>query len=313
METEANNENARDTVPPPPFNADGSEFGAAYERRLAEIQAFPDAELIPMMLDVHACIATVLGALPEIRALRAELGKLPHLDLSLVDGVEDYAEAAAEANSRYVLATTPPEDILALNQEASAMREVIRSDAMALATRGLLDRARLKPFQGLTGYKNVAFELIDWANLMREVWPAIQGKTALSLAEILSAKQLGERLVRAAGLREQSPASVGEVAHIRQQAMSLLVKAYDEVRRGVSFLRWREDDLDTIAPSLYAGRTHKQAGEQAPPTKSEEPVVTAQSGNGGAGATGATAATAQPAAQAAASTGLPSDKPFALV
>jgi len=33
------------------------------------------------------------------------------------------------------------------------------------------------------------------------------------------------------------------------------VNAYDHVRRIISFLRWNEDDVDQIAPSLYAGRT----------------------------------------------------------
>jgi len=32
------------------------------------------------------------------------------------------------------------------------------------------------------------------------------------------------------------------------------MRAYDEARRAVVFLRWHQDDADTITPSLYAGR-----------------------------------------------------------
>jgi hypothetical protein len=34
----------------------------------------------------------------------------------------------------------------------------------------------------------------------------------------------------------------------------LFLKAYDETRRAVKFLRWRERDAETIVPSLYRGR-----------------------------------------------------------
>lgn len=75
--------------------------------------------------------------------------------------------------------------------------------------------------------------------------------------------QLGERLVRAAGVRDQAPAAVADVALIRQHALALLVNAYDEVRRGVSFLRWREGDVETIAPSLYTGRPRRKTSDPA--------------------------------------------------
>jgi hypothetical protein len=65
------------------------------------------------------------------------------------------------------------EDIVAMNEEAMRIRETFRSDTTALANRGLIDRARLAGFKGLVGYKNVAFELIDCANLMRDCWARI--------------------------------------------------------------------------------------------------------------------------------------------
>ena len=187
------------------------------------------------------------------------MSELAGLNQSYVDGLEEYALAAAEANSRYVIAMKPPEDINPLNEKAIALRETLKSDATALAHRGLIAEERLLPFRGLVGFKNVAFELIDWANLLRDSWPQIQGKTALTAEELAGAKLVGERLVRLAGLREQAPAVVAEVARIRKQAVTLLVNAYNEVRRAVGYLRWNEGDADTIAPSLYADGRGKRA------------------------------------------------------
>lgn len=297
------NKNNGSAVAMPPAFSDRSAFSAAYERRLAEIRAVPDEALIVMNLDVHASVATVLGALPEILALRKEMAKLPNLNQALVDGLEDYAQAAAEANSRFVTATAPAEDIVALNAEAMKLRETIRSDAIALANRGLIDASKLKAFQGLVGYKNVGFELIDWANLMRDAWAVVNGKTALTADEIHKAKDVGERLVRAAGLREQGPAVLADVARIRQQSFSLLVTAYDEVRRAISFIRWKEDDIETIAPSLYGGRNRRQ------PNGADAAATTAP----GRGDAQVASPEAPPVAVgAAAAPGLPGANPFAV-
>ncbi len=241
---------------------DHSKTNAAYERRLREIESV--TELIPITIDLPTAIATVLGALPQIQALKKEMATLP-IDEPVLDGLDDYAEACAEANARYVTAVAPAEEVVALNEAALALRETLRSDAAALVQRGLLDEARLAAFQGHTGYKNVGFDLIDYATLFRDCWTAIQGKTALTIEEVQAAKDLGDQLVRAAGEHQQTPAVIAETALIRQQAFTLMVNAYDEARRAISFLRWRTDDVNTIAPSLYAGRTHRTVAPDPTP------------------------------------------------
>jgi hypothetical protein len=288
-------------MPAPIAFDDGSAFRAAYERRLAEITAVKDPDLFIINIDPHVAVATVLGALPEIKSLRPALSTLPTLNQALVDGLEDYAQAAGEANSRYVTAMTPQEDIVALNESALKLRETLRSDATALANRGLIDRARLAPFKGEVGYRNVAFELIDWANLLRDCWAQIEGKTALTSDELAAAKKLGERLVRAAGLRDQAPSMVAEVARLRQQAMTLLMDSYEEVRRGIGYLRYHEEDADTIAPSLYANRKRKAVQGDDPTEPGPAPTQAAPA----PGTTAAPAHVTPPVAP-----GLPGASPF---
>jgi hypothetical protein len=313
METQSNeNKNASDAGQPA-ISPTAGLFTGAYERRFAEIQAVTEEQFPALNIDHQSAVATVLGALPEIRALRDDLAKLPNLDMALVDGLEEYAEAAAVANARFVTATTPEEDIVALNEEALKLRETLHTDALALAHRGLIDPDGFKGIQGLVGYKNVGFDLIDWAILMQNSWQKIEGKTALTAAEVEHAMQLGERLVRAAGLREQGPAAVADVARIRQQALALLVNAYDEVRRGLTFLRWREGDVETIAPSLYTGRPRKKpsdpAGEGGGGGNGGTPAPGAQPPPAQAG--GASDGGAHPVATPAVSPGLPGSPPFA--
>ena len=291
-------------TPSAPLFDDRSAFTAAFNKRLAQIQAVPDAELITMNLDFHASVAMVLGALPAIMALRERMRNLPELDQTMIDGLEEYAQAAGEANSRYATSVAPEEDIVALNDEAMKLRETFRSDATALAYRGLIDSESVAQFKGLTGYKNVAFDLIDWANLLRDCWSTIQGKTALTAQEIQHGKDVGERLVRASGLRDQGPALETEVARTRRQALTLLANAYSQARRAVTFLRWNQGDIETIAPSLYGGRVRGKAATPdapvaAPPAPNPETAPAAP------------AAPQAPQHVATAPVGMPGASPFA--
>jgi hypothetical protein len=61
----------------------------------------------------------------------------------------------------------------------------------------------------------------------------------------------------AIGSREQAPAAIDEASNNRQRAFTLLLTAYSQVRRAITYLRWNEGDADSIAPSLYAARRKK--------------------------------------------------------
>jgi hypothetical protein len=124
--------------------------------------------------------------------------------------------------------------------------------------------------------------------------------------------------VSAVGSREEAPANVAEVAQQRQRNFTLFVKAYDEVRRAVSFLRWKEGDLDRIAPSLYSGRGNSNVRPKQEPQPVVPATPPAQGGTTiGTGAATAPAATAPASANTAhtpaagASNGLPGASPFA--
>ena len=75
---------------------------AAFERVKAELFALRAEELQQVSLDITAAFATVMGVLPEVRALRDRLVKeLPAFDIAPFDKLEDYALALAFAQSKY--------------------------------------------------------------------------------------------------------------------------------------------------------------------------------------------------------------------
>jgi hypothetical protein len=97
--------------------------------------------------------------------------------------------------------------------------------------------------------------------LLRGHWPVIANKNPITEADLDRAEIVGDEMIRAIGIREQASELSIQAADQRRRAYSLFVRAYDEIRRIVTYLRWHQGDADRIAPSLYGKRkaSHKKA------------------------------------------------------
>ncbi len=251
-------------------------FAESYQRLLPRMQALSPAELLPVNLDITSAVSTALGVLPEIRALRPAIAKaLPELSLEHVDALEDLARAASYANTQHLIAAAPTDDLPERTGEGIELRQRLRADANALVTRGLMSEPSLKGLTGSTGAKNLARDLQILASSFRDAWVRIEGKCALSTADLDHAERLAARLLRVAGLREQGPVQTAATAELRQREFTAFCRSYDQIRRAVIFLRWSEGDADSIAPSLYAGRGGRgKTTDEAASAATSDAVVT---------------------------------------
>jgi hypothetical protein len=251
----------------------------AYERLLGEILAVPDTDLLPINIEVATMVTTVLGAWPQIRALRGAVALLPGFDLARFDQIEDYALALGHAQSRHNIAGTPAESLPDLSAAGTALRQLLVTDAASLAQRGLVDGERLDELKGPNGYRNLAFDLDSLATLLREAWDEIAGKTPITLSELDQAEALADRMLTAVGIRDQAPVTAAETADIRQRAYTLCLSAYDQARRAISYLRWKQNDVEQIAPSLFTARAagrRKHASPSETPDPTEPPPPPAE-------------------------------------
>jgi hypothetical protein len=234
-------------------------------RLLPEYQALSVNDLLPINVDIPTAVATALGALPEIRLLRAEVAsKMPSYDLVVYDKVEEAAIGLNDLHAEYLIATEPSDELKALLAEAGKLRETLLADATALAHRGLIDSEQLGELRGPVGHKNLATDLNLLCKVLGAKFPQIAGKCATTEAELSRAGKLQQRIMRLVGEKEQGGTqSVATVTEMRQRAFTYFVRTYDHVRRAVSFLRWQEGDIETITPSLYAGRNKRKASDVA--------------------------------------------------
>ncbi len=171
-------------------------------------------------------------------------------------------------------------------------------------------------------YKNLTFALMALAGLLRDNWQKIATKTATTSDDLDQAELIGDQLVNAVGTREQTPSSVADITEQRQRNFTLFLNAYDEVRRAITFLRWKEDDLESVAPSLYSGRgnsnARKKGGDTGPATDHTPVNPPALAVPGAPAGTTASTGSTHPAlpgttlpCAAGAGVGLPGSNPFA--
>jgi hypothetical protein len=257
--------------------------------------------------------------MPQILALRDRVKEeLPKFDSSQFDQLEQYALAAAHSHGKLLAASSPPEALVELNAKAMTLRDMLYTDAVALAGRGIISGERIGDFKANVGYKNITYDLVGLAALLKENWDKISSKTAIQMSELDAAETLAGQLVFALGAREQVSAIVGDVAVQRQRNFTLFAQAYDQVRRAISFLRWNDEDVDRIAPSLYGGRIVKRKAEPQPAAPgTQAPGGTTPAGDAHAGGTAPAAPVPAPvtngthAPAASAINGLPGASPFA--
>jgi hypothetical protein len=168
MFRETNSENSCTSTFAGGFEAEcSSTFTAAYERRLPEMMALRESELALMTVEPHKAVPTVLGALASIKYMQEELSGLWEIDDGLLEDLEDYARAAAEANSRFRTAGGAGPGVSMLDERARSVRRMLRLAAEALVERGLMDGSRLGSFKGRKGYENVAFDLLGYPSPLR--------------------------------------------------------------------------------------------------------------------------------------------------
>jgi hypothetical protein len=267
-----------DVMTAPTDFANEQQFEDVYARVKPALDALQPDELLQINLDIPTAVATILGVLPKLQALEPDIAKhLPTFDIARYRSLEDIAFALSFANTNYLTALQPPDDLPPLADEAAKMRSVLLADAETLVAHDIIDEKQIAQLQGAKGSKNVAQDLQSLSRVLKESWDKIQGKLPLTLDDLTRANQLAAHLLRTIGLREQGAAGVEAATDTRMRAFTLFLRTYGDAQRAVEYLRSEQGDAESIAPSLYTGRGRKKAAEPPAPTPAPTTTTSAPS------------------------------------
>jgi len=237
----------------PPGKPSPEELWARYQ---PELRALPARHVTKVNLDVPTVVRNILTALPKLLGLRDELAAtFKSFPFHLLDALEDYARVLDYAHVRMEASARISTQFAApLMEEAKALRSALYLDVKALASRGLLDPKKWSRVRKAPGYRAVASDLATLAKVLLEGGAPLRERILAMKPDIARAIELSNTIKSA--LSDAASSARAEAAAIdeRARAFTLAVRAYDQLRRAIIYMRHDHGDVDQIAPSLFAGR-----------------------------------------------------------
>jgi hypothetical protein len=247
---------------------------AALEAVRPELLAMPEDKLLRHnTLDVAQAVETVRGNTKDLMRVRAAVeAQFGAEAAARIDRLPLLAGAArqAEVDATHVLKGV---DLGLLSKEVLSLHEERLGEAVVLARRGVFPMERVDACRPIQGYRAQWMGLKALVSLLREHMAAAQAEIKLSQETLDHSDAVASRLSDAIGERNETTLRVPAL-EMRLRAISMLVAVYDDVVRDVNWVRWREDDADDIAPSLWAAarRARKAARERGNDGGGDEPT-----------------------------------------
>lgn len=229
-----------------------------------EIRAVPEADLLTINLDIPRAAGRGALAAERIIPLLPALSGLPDLELPRVKRLGLYALALHHAYDLATEAGAGDATLRTLLEEAWPLREGMLRSAELMAHFGVFSTERVAAIRSGQGHADTADDVIALGRLFDEEWSRVTGKVPVTRAMVDRAPVLGAKLHKALAQREVEASPLvpsGDRRHVLAQAFTVFVRAYDQTRRGVTYLRWDEGDADKIVPSLYPHRPRRSGGE----------------------------------------------------
>jgi hypothetical protein len=231
------------------------EYSQSYEKTTADRAALNRDELGQINLDVDTVVTTALTSAAQLASIQAEISELtPPAIASRFARLKEYGQALAHAEAIYLVATQPAPELPVLHDRALKIRLLIASDAKVLALRGLVDQRILDDLKGPVGYTNTTSDLSALIALYRLNWSKLAELTSIKASDLEEAQNAYQALMTAIVNKAETAASVEDATDQRNRAYALVLKAHDQARRAIMFVRWDEQDGDKYVPSLWAGR-----------------------------------------------------------
>lgn len=217
-----------------------------------ELVELSEDEVLRVNIDVARSVSIALGAEPQIAAHVDEIKEaLPGHAVERMTKLRTYALAALYA---HLDAHPGPQrgDVTEMVTHGAALKQTLMVAAEALAHAELVDGERLAEIRSGTGHLDLATDLIALGALFEVNWEQVESKTFVEYAQVDEASRLGTALLVALGAKNHVANRVSpEVVDRKHRAFTLLVRAYDDARRALTYLRWHDGDVDLVAPSLY--------------------------------------------------------------
>lgn len=234
-------------------------FRAAYDLHLTDMRALAQDDVKRVNLDIPTAGQTVLGVVSQLEPYRGALLALPGVSPKAVDQLESLTRAMVHAHTAWTFASAPVFPIAELIEKGNELRTKLLPAANYYAAYGHIGAGAVKEIKGGVSHRDLAMDLLGLATLLRTAVANADGKALVTVEQIDAVERIGEEIMAALGERQQTNVSATEASQLRDRAFTLFINAYNQVQRGITFVRWDADDAEQLTPSLYGGKGRRKS------------------------------------------------------
>jgi len=217
------------------------------------------ARLQPVTMDVEEGANRAKEKWRGLETLLPALRTLADLDIVRVERIPVLLEAVLFAREQWVAVTPDPARVRVLVAQADPLRKLLlRQWTPVLVKWGVFTQEQLDAWEAGSGHLDMGMDLVAVGEAWLARWADVAGRVPMLKPQVEQATELGRSLLAALGAKVENRA-LAAARDQYQRAFSLLVDAWDELRRGVVYLRWHDGDADELAPSLFALRPAARA------------------------------------------------------
>lgn len=240
---------------------------AAIDAMKAELDAIDAGKLGVFNLDATFAATTAIRAHAGIAEQLPLLMKLFDFDRRHVERLPVYAHALIHANALVQSHSPDTSNFDELAVQARALREEFLRVADVLVGRGLVPRSTVERIRDGQGNLDL---ISDVAALLVIARGHIDGALVRQQDVDLATKLVAE-LPSAYAQHTGKDPGLEPMMSLRRSIAAVLINAYSEIQAALRYVRRKQDDADSIAPSIYVPRSgpKKEAADNA--EKAEKP------------------------------------------
>src|SRR5579883_217410 len=223
---------------------------------IAEAKKLAAEDVLPFKADAALALHNVQVGVKAVQPFEARIAaELPAVDFAQIVTLPDLAQAVVGAAldvHRDQPAASTIDDLLA---RAYPVRKKLLSAARALADAEVLKEADVRAIEVGRGRIDAANDCVQLEKLFRANADAVKGKSAVTEADLVEAKTVGEQLQlllhpKRASHDRPTPEAVAAAADLRDRLWTLLVQRYDRLWRVGAWLFGHQ--VDEKVPPLQS-------------------------------------------------------------
>ncbi len=219
----------------------------AFEKCRAELEEATKGPLEPLNVDIAYSVRVMLTACGNAGPYRAELAKLGQ---DVVPTLETRAQALSYAHALHQWTLETPSAVETVAAEVIEARRLLVSELELVQLRGIISNTAIK-LQGTTSYLAMAQDVRAITSAFLASWDQVGPQIGGNIQAVNDAMVLADKLIGAVAEAAEIKEKLKGAALTRLAAWTLAVHSYRELQRGISYIRFHNDDAEQIVPSLF--------------------------------------------------------------